>query len=175
MREQLQALERALAAASAPGSEGPGASSTTSSSTSSSATSSSSSGAAAAPWRRRRAPERVTVVTGAGSSVDLTVPDLDCHQALAPACVPRLAAAGQVLVCTGRKCCQQGAMETLAGARAAAEGSDVEVVATKCMGKCGKGPCVKARVEGREGSALTKGVSAAAAEMLLRQQFGVTC
>jgi NADH:ubiquinone oxidoreductase subunit E len=99
---------------------------------------------------------------------------LDCD-ALQPATAPRLAAAGHVSVCTGRKCCAQGANETLAAARAAAAGSGVEVAPSKCMGKCGRGPCVRVRVEGREGSALTKGVSAAAAEVLLRQQFGVEC
>ncbi|KAI8465913.1 MAG: hypothetical protein J3K34DRAFT_75621 [Monoraphidium minutum] len=184
MREQLQALERALAAASAPGGDGAAAALALAASaaagsserTSSSSSEGSGSAAAAATERRRRraGQERLTVQTAAGAVLDLAVPDPDCGGLQAP-CVPRLAAPGKVLVCTGRKCCAQGADATLAAARAAAAGSGVEVVASKCMGKCGRGPCVRARVAGVEGSALTKGVSAAAAETLLRQQFGVTC
>lgn len=184
MRQQLLALESALAAASAPGSEGLGACSTAApvdgplDATAAARAERQRQREERQQQRRPRArqeAERVTVCTAAGASLDLAIPDLDCHQPLAPACAPRLAAAGRVSVCTGRKCCQQGALDTLAAARAAAEGSGVEVVAVKCMGKCGKGPCIRTRVEGHEGSSLTKGVLAPAAEALLRQQFGVTC
>lgn len=110
--------------------------------------------------------------------MELQIPDPDWEFAPhAPAPhtpQPRLAAAGRVSVCTGRKCCAQGALQTLEAARRVAEGSGVEVVATKCMGKCGVGPCVRARVEGREGAPLARKVEPGCAAALLRQQYGTT-
>jgi (2Fe-2S) ferredoxin len=118
----------------------------------------------------------LTVLTRGGGALELAVPDPDAAAlALQAPTAPRLAAPGRVQVCTGRKCCAQGARSTLAAAQRAAAGSGVEVTASKCMGKCGRGPCVRMRVEGVEGVALTKGVDAEAAPHLLRQQFGVAC
>jgi hypothetical protein len=180
LREQLLALERSLAAASAPGrSSQPSSSGSSSGSQPSSQPSPSSSGrshpTATTPTSSSSSSSHITLLTPAGGAVQLQIPDPDFSARAPPAASPRLAAAGAVRVCTGRKCCAQGALETLAAAQAAAAGSGVEVAPSKCMGKCGKGPCWRARVEGRAGSSLTKGVTAAAAPTLLRQQFGTTC
>jgi (2Fe-2S) ferredoxin len=207
LRDQLQSLERALAAASAPGAcpapssggapsssgRGAGLSSSTAAAAAAYAAAaafsgapldapaagSSSSGGGTEPWGGAAGPSssgRLTVLTRGGGAVELTVPDPDAAaRGLQAPTMPRLAAAGRVQVCTGRKCCAQGARCTLAAAQLAAAGSDVEVTASKCMGKCGHGPCVRTRVTGREGSSLTKGVDAEAAPQLLRQQFGAVC
>ncbi|GBF90330.1 hypothetical protein Rsub_02436 [Raphidocelis subcapitata] len=186
LRDQLHALERALAAASAPGS---GASSSNGWQPAAGASSSDGDDAAAAAFAFGRqgvasssgggastSGACVTVRTRGGATVELAVPDPDAAAlGLQPAPAPRLAEGGKVIVCTGRKCCAQGARSTLAAAQRAAAGSGVEVAASKCMGKCGQGPCVRVRVAGREGSALTKGVDADTAVNLLRQQFGSTC
>jgi (2Fe-2S) ferredoxin len=187
LRDQLYSLERALAAASAPGSGasssngwqaaadagvGPGRVGVTSSGGASSI----GSGSGGLLEARLAEGACVTVRTRGGATLEVAVPDPDAAaRGLQPAPSPRLAAAGKVIVCTGRKCCAQGARCTLAAAQRAAAGSDVEVAASKCMGKCGQGPCVRTRVSGREGSALTKGVNEAGAVNLLRQQFGTTC
>lgn len=78
--------------------------------------------------------------------------------------------AASLLVCTGRKCRAQGSEELLRDAARAAERSGAAVSASRCMGKCGRGPCMRAVAAGGErGAVVTRGDLDKAAELLWQQ------
>jgi len=73
----------------------------------------------------------------------------------------------RVLVCQNRTCCKQGAAKVLAAFQKLSP-SEIEVVASSCLGQCGNGPMVLVLPEEVWYSAVSESEVAAITEQHLR-------